>query len=265
MDTAEKPNYEQEDSELINTVLRNILDANAVKSVPISTMDRNNKPDKPKNMVLINIQIFEDRRDIMVNIIPEIKKLIPNAWIFTYGPDLLVLLQIKGEITLDEELKANITALLDKYDLSACFSDEFSDLFSISKAYNANKRILSLHDIYLSQPRLIEYNKFKIIDLILVAAEANKNFDYMQFVSNTAKKILAYDRANGTNLLYTLYCFITSGSSFVLTAKKMFVHKNTIIYRINRIQQLFNVDLSTDESKFEFFHSCVILRVFGQT
>jgi sugar diacid utilization regulator len=254
----------QDDSDLLKIVLGNLLDEKIDRPVSQDSRAVGYNSSEYEKMLLINIETSNANPDTLAKLIPELREVLAQALIFTYNSDLLVLLQEREKPVLSEELKQRITALLDKYDVSACFSDAFGGMFGIKKAYQSNKRILSLHDVYLNQPRLIQYDKFKFADMLLWVTERNKDFDYMQFVSSTIREIHEYDISNGTKLIYTLFCFITSGSSFVLTAKKMFLHKNTVAYRINRVQELFHVDLSSDDSKFELFYSCYILRLFRQ-
>jgi sugar diacid utilization regulator len=202
----------------------------------------------------------------MLNVVFQLnlKKLIPNAWIFYYDSDLVVLVPGKETPVLNENLRGEITSILESFHLTACISDEYDDLFMLSVLYRANKRVLGLRVRNITLTSLIEYNDFKPADLILWAAVTQPDFNYMQFINNTVKRIFEYDKANKTELLNTLYWFISCNSSFVLTAKKMFVHKNTIIYRINRIIELFNPDLENMSTKIIIHHSCFLLKLFGQ-
>ncbi len=90
---------------------------------------------------------------------------------------------------------------------------------------------------------VFSYEKYKFFDMAMTAA----NYDETaleNFVSEDVQIIRQYDRENGTDYLRTLYVFLLSDKSYVRTALKLFTHKNTITYRINRLKELFNVDLS---------------------
>ena len=61
-------------------------------------------------------------------------------------------------------------------------------------------------------------------------------------------KLIAYGQENGSELLDTLRIYLRCGRSKAETAKKLFVHVNTVKYRIAQIQEITNLDLSDDET-----------------
>ena len=54
-------------------------------------------------------------------------------------------------------------------------------------------------------------------------------------------------------LLETLYMYFECGNSTELTAQKLYIHKNTIKYRLNRIQELTGMDLKKPDDNFRFY------------
>lgn len=54
-------------------------------------------------------------------------------------------------------------------------------------------------------------------------------------------------------LLETLYMYFECGNSTELTAQKLYTHKNTIKYRLNRIQELTGMDLKKPDDNFQFY------------
>jgi len=57
---------------------------------------------------------------------------------------------------------------------------------------------------------------------------------------------LAYDAEKSTDLLETLEKYLDYGESPVKTAEKLFVHPNTIKYRIDRIIEILGYDPTLD-------------------
>jgi len=56
-----------------------------------------------------------------------------------------------------------------------------------------------------------------------------------------------YDRKKNAQLLLTLYVYLSNERSLSLSADKLFVHRNTLLYRLHRISELVNVDLTKEE------------------
>ncbi|NHZ71518.1 MAG: hypothetical protein GWP17_00310 [Aquificales bacterium] len=53
----------------------------------------------------------------------------------------------------------------------------------------------------------------------------------------------AYDNRRGTKLIHTLETYLDHGGSLVETAQALFMHRNTLRHRIERIEELCSVDL----------------------
>jgi hypothetical protein len=64
------------------------------------------------------------------------------------------------------------------------------------------------------------------------------------FCRNTLEPLFDYDTKNESSLLPTLTELVNSNFNLKETAKNLFIHINTLYYRINKIEQLLNVNLS---------------------
>lgn len=58
-----------------------------------------------------------------------------------------------------------------------------------------------------------------------------------------------YDFANKTELLTTLQMYLTTGRNATLTAKNLFIHRNTLYQRLDKITQLLDADLNDPNTR----------------
>ena len=72
------------------------------------------------------------------------------------------------------------------------------------------------------------------------------------YYDTTIKPILDYDLVNKTELVDLLRCYLKNDGSVNKTADEMFVHRNTINYKINKIEEICDVDLSTLNVRINF-------------
>lgn len=63
------------------------------------------------------------------------------------------------------------------------------------------------------------------------------------YISPIIPLIEAYDREYSSEFFMTLRCYIRNQCSTTATSKELHTHRNTILYRINKIEELFNVSL----------------------
>jgi purine catabolism regulator len=54
----------------------------------------------------------------------------------------------------------------------------------------------------------------------------------------------AFDKANNSNLLETLECYLNHALNVSQTAKSLFIHRNTMFYRLDQIKELLQVDFN---------------------
>ena len=52
-----------------------------------------------------------------------------------------------------------------------------------------------------------------------------------------------YDKEHGTNLVQTLAVYFDCNGNVSIAAKKLFLHRNSLIYRMDRIKEVLNTDL----------------------
>jgi hypothetical protein len=90
--------------------------------------------------------------------------------------------------------------------------------------------------------RLVDAAQFGSIGLLLatVPGEARRAFR-----AGLLDPLLAYDRDHGTELVRTLRVFLDCSGSWTRAADAMFVHVNSLRYRIGRVEDLTGRDLSS--------------------
>ena len=69
-------------------------------------------------------------------------------------------------------------------------------------------------------------------------------FDVMPYNPALAK-IQLYDQIHHTDFYHILRIYLECERDRVLTAQKLFVHKNTLVYRLKKITTLFCLDLDS--------------------
>lgn len=69
------------------------------------------------------------------------------------------------------------------------------------------------------------------------------------FVQEHLGPLLAYDDENGTELLTTLESYFAEDGNHVRVAERLFLHRNTVRYRLQRVEKLLNVSLDDPETR----------------
>ena len=66
------------------------------------------------------------------------------------------------------------------------------------------------------------------------------------------KPLLAYDEEHNTQLLYTLETYFNNCQNSVKTSKALFIHRNTLLYRLDRIAEILDLNYNDSEQMLTF-------------
>ena len=80
---------------------------------------------------------------------------------------------------------------------------------------------------------------------------ASSRDDLEAFASRTLRPLLEHDRGHGSDLLRTLRVYLEEDRVQRRTAARCFVHVNTIVYRVRRIEDLLGADLDDPSTVFD--------------
>ncbi len=69
---------------------------------------------------------------------------------------------------------------------------------------------------------------------------------YQEMLGN----LLAYDKQNNTDLVRTLNCYFKNNCNLRVTAENLYVHKNSVIYRIKKVEEITGLNMNDAEHKF---------------
>ena len=81
-----------------------------------------------------------------------------------------------------------------------------------------------------------------------------------QMGSQTLQPLLDYDAGHHADLVETLFCYLKNNGSVKAVADEMFIHKNTIVYRMSKIKELLQADLELGEERMAYYLACLIVR-----
>ncbi|MBK8027891.1 MAG: helix-turn-helix domain-containing protein [Chloroflexi bacterium] len=85
----------------------------------------------------------------------------------------------------------------------------------------------------------------------------------MNFCEQTLGSLIDYDMRQHADLVKTLEAFFQCHGNLSETAKQLIVHRNTLLYRMNRINEIAGVDLDRPEIRLAFHLALTIRRLLS--
>lgn len=132
----------------------------------------------------------------------------------------------------------------------------FSGASTIFKGYIQAAQALELGINLHPDDKIFSYSK----DMIYHLFSSNLTMEQLNDIyAATLKPLDDYDAKTGSELSATLYEYINCDRNMSATAKKLFIHRNTMIYRIQQIHEIIDFD-SKDIEKLYLIQTALYIK-----
>ncbi|MDY6825848.1 MAG: helix-turn-helix domain-containing protein [Bacillota bacterium] len=196
------------------------------------------------------VKVKADEHDLLNNTLDFIARQLENMCSecrsIIYSDNIVLIINIRDLDRLDEEYLGKMEQFLSKSNLTAGLSLCCSDIFEIRDYYLQASITIDLAQLLKKNDNLSKYEDYVIYHLIHNAAA---NLDLVKFCHPAIQQLLDYDMENKSDFYNTLRVFITNDRNLVKSAEALFIHRNTLVYRINRITDLTGIDLNYENVK----------------
>lgn len=169
--------------------------------------------------------------------------------ILELNEDILILFNGKfDEDKIDscyKEIEENCTIIRLNKDVYCGIGNKYSGIANIYKSYNQAKSVITIKKMGRF---IVNSNLYKDLGLYKIILIINDKDEMNSFVNDSIGDILKYDKINNSNLEQVLRTYLKNNGSVKDTAEELFVHRNTVNYKIKKIDKILNIDLSDYES-----------------
>ena len=179
----------------------------------------------PKNNKPSYTQLFSQLTDFCAKL--------PNWWCVDHDAGFVILLDAAENTALGKLHKTV------GQHLRICVSDEFNDLKEIGDHLQLTQMALFYANKNPSSDNIINVDSYKAI---IAYAYAFDNSKLNIFNSDILRTIHQYDKEHNSRYLETLEACYRYRMDFDEISRKLYLHKNTIHYRVKRLKELFGVD-----------------------
>ncbi|MHC6180068.1 PucR family transcriptional regulator [Clostridium sp. JNZ X4-2] len=123
----------------------------------------------------------------------------------------------------------------------------YNDAYKLNKSYQQAKFIVEKLNKSFSGS-IIHYDD---LGLYRILCFNGLQGELAKFCNDTIKPLVEYDRLNGTELIKTLKIYFECNGNMKKMSKQMFMHYNTIIYRLQKIKDIIGMDVENAEERLD--------------
>ena len=228
-------------------------------------------PHPPASFVQIGVVGFDAGcgPDCRRQALDQLRRMFPDCNLTLYQKDVLLMLSSKERcfrrsIPGEPELEA----LLRRCRGSFCLSNNTRNLSALPILYRLAVQTLVLARQVCSDPdrRIFTYEEFSIYTVIDLCAqrfmELFHSDDIIYLIHPAVIHLTRYDRKHRSDLRDVLYYYLRNDRNLVKTAGDLYMHRNTVVNKVNRILELLELDLEDGGLRQRLMFSCQIIRYY---
>lgn len=133
--------------------------------------------------------------------------------------------------------------------------EKCNSLMDLQKSFHETSKVNSILRHIQRQNEVVFYEQMGFYRFLL--SYDNKE-PMKRLVEDVLGKILLYDEKNHTQLIETMWAYFGSDCNLQKAADKLFSHKNTVKYRLQRIEQITGRDFDNRFQNLELFNALII-------
>ncbi|MBQ9814672.1 MAG: helix-turn-helix domain-containing protein [Lachnospiraceae bacterium] len=124
--------------------------------------------------------------------------------------------------------------------LRAGISMQFNDGLDMRKCHRQALDALAMGAMVTPSDNMAYFDKLRIYRMI---SGSRRNMEYSELVPECLRKLIMYDRENNTTFVETLEYYIFAVKNSKKAAEMLHIHRNTLLYRLDKIYEIMGEDL----------------------
>ncbi|MBE6114773.1 MAG: hypothetical protein E7191_06790 [Erysipelotrichaceae bacterium] len=189
----------------------------------------------------------EMTQEKMDHIPRQMKRIIADCHWVVYKRKLVFFVSRPHKDTLSKEDQEAVRTFLKSNGLIAGVSQSFNSLLDSAYYYKQAFRSADVGAFVRNDDVLFDYNEMISLYASQLLLKRNEIND---FTPECIKVIKQHDEEKGTELLPTLESYLQYVGDPVSAALDLNIHRNTLLYRINKIKDLTGIDLDNGDIRF---------------
>lgn len=213
-------------------------------------------------LISINMSAFSSRVSGERHFKSLLGNIFPRAWSLFFREYVILLVDCGKSRQIPQTGLQHLEEYLAEYELCAGMSDIFTDLYEIRQFFDQAITAERMARISGNEDRIVQYDDYRLWGLAASIPEKQQN----HYLSIFLRNLLAYDLENQSDYVKTLFVYLKNGQSLALTAQELHVHRNTVVYRIEKMRERFGGAFDSPYHNLQNFFGCLLLLVSdGQT
>lgn len=174
----------------------------------------------------------------------------PHCCAFAYNNTIICIYSTAEEVQRWENQHPALSQILEHWKLVAGVSRRFSELNELREHYLESVHALEIGRALERPTCFFTYDFYSVFHMFQELPPGSS----IRYCNQRIRELDEYDRVHNAQLCITLQVYLENTRSLARTADLIFIHRNTVRYRINKCMELLHSDLEDGNEIF-----CIIL------
>ncbi|AET68146.1 hypothetical protein Desor_2596 [Desulfosporosinus orientis DSM 765] len=184
------------------------------------------------------------------------ESIFPQAISLDLNDVLILIIRCAKESEVDKRFFAKLKKHLKSENAGCGVSKIFHDFEMLSEEYKLAKAALEIGSWKHPKESLHFYEDVMMEHLF---SEGSRIFHLRSLCHDSVLRIAEHDKQNNSSLLQTLKIYLMQEKSLLAASQELHIHRNTLVYRLNKLEQLSSMDLNSPNIRLHVILSCLIL------
>ena len=212
------------------------------------------------HLMLVSFDQTGSRSSIPWNyVISQLQYIFPYSNITTYNGDILLIIQKrqrKSRVKFNEKYLMN---LLEQYNGFSCMGNAAEFIMSLPPMYHQVHGALRIGSHLDPKRRIYYYEDFAMYQIVELAADSEikhlSSRNLAHLCNNEMIALIMYDQKYNTNMADILLTFLRYERNTTKAAEVLFMHRNTLLYKIKKIEEIIDRDLEDPDFRARMLFS----------
>ena len=186
----------------------------------------------------------------------------PDATVFLYGEQIKFIVGMQDESVREQLILHQIGEFMERHGLAAGVSQPGRNFRSLAARHRQAMKAIQLGALLKGSGPLYFYDSYAVYHALEMCSGS---IDLRELCHAAVLKLERYDRKNGTAYMGTLHAYLASGQNISEAAEALYIHRNTLAKRLEKMNDMITVDLGDRETVFHLLFSLRVIEYYGAT
>ncbi|HVC34738.1 MAG TPA: helix-turn-helix domain-containing protein [Chloroflexota bacterium] len=152
---------------------------------------------------------------------------------------------VRGQV---EEIRRGVSGRLEGMTVSAALGRLYPRVLDSPRAYREAEQALIIALRLFGPDRTTAFDDLGIYRILF---HLHGTPELTSFYEETLQKVVEHDGRHGSDLVPTLKAFFATHGNLSKTAELLYLHRNTVSYRLQRIEEITGLHLDSEDDRFQ--------------